>query len=67
MLNRRQLKILMLQRGIDTQEELAKKLGVEPWTLCRAIKGRAGCDYSELIKKMARYFRVDPKSLKRAA
>ena len=67
MIDQRQLRILMLQHGIDTQEGLAKKLKVQPWTLCRAIKGRGGYDYSGLIKKIARYFRVNPKSLKKAA
>lgn len=67
MLNQRQLRILMLQHGIDTQEELARKLRIKPWTLTRAIKGRHGYNYEWLIKKIGRYFRVDPDSLKRAA
>lgn len=65
MLNQRQLKILMLQHGIDSQAKLAKKLKVKPWTLCRTIKGRY--PDAKLIAKIAKLFRVDPLSLKRAA
>ena len=55
----------MLQHGIDSQAELAKKLKVKPWTLCRTIKGRY--PDARLIAKIAKMFRVDPLSLKRAA
>ena len=65
MLNQRQLKILMLQHGIDSQAELARRLRVKPWTLCRTIKGRYPS--ATLIAKIARLFRVDAGSLKRAA
>lgn len=39
-MNRIKIKILMLQRGILTQKALAEKLGVNPSTITRLLKGQ---------------------------
>ncbi|MGH7831588.1 MAG: helix-turn-helix transcriptional regulator [Candidatus Binatia bacterium] len=39
-MNRIKIKILMLQRGILTQKALAERLGVNPSTITRLLKGQ---------------------------
>ena len=39
-MNRIKIKIVMLQRGILTQKALAEKLGVNPSTVTRLLKGQ---------------------------
>ncbi len=65
MIDQRKLRILMLQKGIDNQTELAECLGIKSWTLTKAIRGYH--PYKELRKKIEEFFGVKPGSLHKAA
>jgi Trp operon repressor len=65
MIDHKDFKLILLLRGYKSQRELAKRLGVQPWTLTRTKRGQRKNIW--LLKKMERVLKLPPGSLNLAA
>jgi Trp operon repressor len=65
MIDYKDFKLILLLRGYKSQRELAKRLGVRPWTLTRAKRRQT--KNPQLLKKMERVLKLPAGSLSEAA